>query len=180
VAGGWGEHWSLFRLRLPSVFYSWAIAAMVGLLAWKISRDSAESVLRLSPESLGEPANSRLALDSQAIVTGALAAILYLSFFSSYRYGRPYLTSSPETFWLFGLFLHWPGTRPGWPEMPCAGNLYCSPGWRWALAACTNPLPWSRRWAWAWLYVFNALVHKKCRGGKSSGPAGCAMGFAPG
>ncbi|MGH6638742.1 MAG: ArnT family glycosyltransferase, partial [Polaromonas sp.] len=35
---------------------------------------------------------------------GAIAAIIYLSFFTSYRYGRPYLTSSAETFWLFGVF----------------------------------------------------------------------------
>ena len=35
---------------------------------------------------------------------GAIAAIIYLSFFSTYRYGRPYLTSAPETFWLFGVF----------------------------------------------------------------------------
>lgn len=94
VAGGWGEHWSLFKMRLPSVFYSWATAGMVGLLAWKISR---EAIAADSPDT----AKSQ---QQQAIITGALAAILYLSFFSSYRYGRPFMTSAPETFWLFGIF----------------------------------------------------------------------------
>ena len=101
VAGGWGENWELFWLRLPSVFYSWAIAAMVGFLAWKISRDAALSDSSSTAETR---ALNFLQRNHQAIATGALAAILYLSFFSSYRYGRPYLTSSPETFWLFGIF----------------------------------------------------------------------------
>ena len=41
----------------------------------------------------------------RGVVEGAIAAIVFLSFFSTYRYGRPYLTSAPETFWLFGVFL---------------------------------------------------------------------------
>ena len=36
VAGGWGEHWTLLRLRLPSVIYLWATALVVGLLTRKI------------------------------------------------------------------------------------------------------------------------------------------------
>jgi 4-amino-4-deoxy-L-arabinose transferase-like glycosyltransferase len=35
VAGGWGEHWTLLNLRLPSIAYTWAIALMTALLAWK-------------------------------------------------------------------------------------------------------------------------------------------------
>ena len=38
VAGGWGEHWTLLRLRLPSVVYTWGITLMVALLTWKIIR----------------------------------------------------------------------------------------------------------------------------------------------
>ena len=90
LAGGWGDHWSLFNLRLPSVFYLWATALMVGLLTWKIARNNAGN---------GDEKNS------SAVTLGAIAAIVFLSFFSSYRYGRPYLTSAPETFWLCGVFL---------------------------------------------------------------------------
>ena len=86
VAGGWGEHWTLFNLRLPSVVYLWATALMVGLLARKVV------------------ANTQGQSKDQSIVAGAIAAIAFLSFFSTYRYGRPYLTSAPETFWLFGVF----------------------------------------------------------------------------
>jgi 4-amino-4-deoxy-L-arabinose transferase-like glycosyltransferase len=87
VAGGWGEHWTLFNLRLPSVLYLWATALMAGLLTWKIVRIK------------GDEKNAN------AVSLGAIAAIVFLSFFSTYRYGRPYLTSAPETFWLCGVFL---------------------------------------------------------------------------
>ena len=86
LAGGWGDHWSLFNLRLPSVMYLWATALMVGLLARKVV---------MSSTAQGK---------NQAMTIGAVAAIVFLSFFSTYRYGRPYLTSAPETFWLFGVF----------------------------------------------------------------------------
>ena len=99
VAGGWGEHWTLLNLRLPSVLYSWAIALMVGLLTWRIVRSDADTVTGAPPDAIPPERRNR-----HAIVMGAIAAIVYLSFFSSYRYGRPYLTSAPETFWLFGIF----------------------------------------------------------------------------
>ena len=93
VAGGWGEHWTLFNLRLPSMLYLWATALMVGLLTWKITRTSAPL----------EDSSSE-ATRHHAVSMGAIAAIVFLSFFSTYRYGRPYLTSAPETFWLCGVF----------------------------------------------------------------------------
>ena len=95
VAGGWGDHWTLFSLRLPSVVYLWATALMVGLLTRKIV------------------ANTQGQSKDHAIVAGTVAAIVFLSFFSTYRYGRPYLTSAPETFWLFGVFfaLAWSPAR---------------------------------------------------------------------
>ena len=104
VAGGWGEHWTLLRLRLPSVIYSWAIALMVGLLTWKMVRSDA------APLAGSDSASAR---QHHALTMGAIAAIVYLSFFTSYRYGRPYLTSAPETFWLFGVFfaLAWSPAR---------------------------------------------------------------------
>ncbi len=101
AAGDWGNHWTLWRLRLPSIAYTWATALMVGLLTWKIIRGERS-----------ENAADARALDSQkpyapqghAVSMGALAAIVFLSFFTTYRYGRPYMTSAPETFWLFGIF----------------------------------------------------------------------------
>ena len=93
VAGGWGDHWTLLNLRLPSVIYLWATALMGGLLTWKIISTQQQ------PEGPGEAPSSQ-----HAISMGAVAAIVFLSFFSTYRYGRPYLTSAPETFWLSGVF----------------------------------------------------------------------------
>ncbi len=73
VASGWGAHWSLLALRLPAVVYSFATAALLAFFAWRISGKRS---------------------------TGFLAAVLYLLYFSTFRYGRVYLTSAPETFWL--------------------------------------------------------------------------------
>ncbi|MBT9477330.1 glycosyl transferase [Polaromonas sp.] len=108
VAGGWGEHWTLLRLRMPSVIYSWGIALMVGLLTWKIVRSDAAPLSNANAN--GDSASAR---QHHALTMGAIAAIIYLSFFTSYRYGRPYLTSAPETFWLFGVFfaLAWSPAR---------------------------------------------------------------------
>ena len=44
VAGGWGDHWTLFNLRLPSVMYLWATALMVGLLTSKVALNSGGQV----------------------------------------------------------------------------------------------------------------------------------------
>ena len=95
VAGGWGEHWTLLNLRLPSLVYTWCIALMVGLLTWKIVRSDASTA-----RDAGTAEDSH----RHAMAMGAIATIVYLSFFTSYRYGRPYLTSAAETFWLFGVF----------------------------------------------------------------------------
>lgn len=74
-----GASWSLWNLRYPSVIYTLLTATLVYLLARKFSGDGTR---------------------------GCIAAFAYLSFFSTYRYGRPYLTNAPETFWLFlGYFL---------------------------------------------------------------------------
>ncbi|MGA2778602.1 MAG: phospholipid carrier-dependent glycosyltransferase [Steroidobacteraceae bacterium] len=78
-----GASWSLWNLRYPSVIYTLLTAALVFLLARKFSRDDSK---------------------------GLIAALAYLAFFSTYRYGRPYLTNAPETFWLFlayFLLLYW-------------------------------------------------------------------------
>ena len=79
LAGDWGQQWSLLALRLPSVAYTFMTTA---LLAWL--------TLRISGR----------------LRSACIAAALYLLFFSTFRYGRVYLTSAPETFW-FALPLFW-------------------------------------------------------------------------
>ena len=123
LAGGWGEHWTLLNLRLPSVLYLWGTALMVALLTWKclLSEVCADDCAA-SSQGTGSAAGTGASVQHRARVGGALAAIVFLSFFSTYRYGRPYLTSAPETFWLFGVFfaIAWSpekllGSRWKWP-----------------------------------------------------------------
>ena len=73
VVGNWGQSWSLFALRLPSVAYTFATTALLAFFAHRMSG---------------------------RVRTACIAAALYLLFFSTFRYGRAYLTSAPETFWL--------------------------------------------------------------------------------
>ena len=73
AAGQWGEHWNLWVLRLPSLVYTGLITAAIGYTTHAITRSQRSAVI---------------------------AACVYLGFFCTFRYGRPYLTSAPETFWL--------------------------------------------------------------------------------
>jgi len=80
---GWGSQWSLSTLRWPSLVYT-ALTAFFLFLA----------VRRFSGK----------------MQTGLLAGLVWLSFFASYRYGRPFLTDPPEVFWLslpFMALLYW-------------------------------------------------------------------------
>ncbi len=70
----WGCRWTLFDLRWPSVVYT----LLTGLLVYQLGHR-----LSARPE------------------TGWRAALIFLAFFSTYRYGRPFLTNPPEVFWLF-------------------------------------------------------------------------------
>ena len=74
VASDWGRDWQLFALRLPSVIYTLLTTAGIAFTVRGIT---------------------------QSTRTGLMAASIYLAFFCTFRYGRPYLTSAPETFWLF-------------------------------------------------------------------------------
>src|ERR1017187_5851690 len=79
----WGRNWTTWNLRYPNVIYTLLTALMAFLLAWKLSG---------------------------RLETGFIACLAFLAFFSTYRYGRPFLTSSPETFWCFLPFfvlLYW-------------------------------------------------------------------------
>ena len=80
---GWASQWSLSSLRWPSLAYT-ALTAFFLFLA----------VRRFSGKTQ----------------TGLLAGLVWLSFFASYRYGRPFLTDPPEVFWLslpFMALLYW-------------------------------------------------------------------------
>lgn len=77
-----GKHWTLWRIRLPNVLYTLATATLLLALLRKLTGEWR---------------------------SGALAVITYLAFYSTYRYGRPLLTDSPETFWLLlpGIAVLW-------------------------------------------------------------------------
>ena len=137
VAGDWGAHWTLFALRLPSVVYTLLTAAAV---AWFTQR------LR---------GNWR---------TGLLAAVLYLAFFSSFRYGRVYLTSAPETFWLALPMwtLLWSQLRSPSPAGSAwAGAKALFNGKRWAHI----PAPERTLWLWllVWLVIFSLPSQRSAR-----------------
>ncbi len=73
ASGDWSAQGSLFSLRWPSVAYTLLTTAALGWITLRISGQWR---------------------------TALLAAIIFLAFFSTYRYSRVYLTSAPETFWL--------------------------------------------------------------------------------
>lgn len=94
VAGQWGEHWTLAALRAPSLLYLLLICGGIVLS------------LRAATQRWRE---------------GLIAACVFLAFLSTFRYGRPYLTSAAETFWfslpLFALIIQrarLPAAGPGW------------------------------------------------------------------
>ena len=70
----WGNNWTLWNLRWPSVVYTLLTAALAFLIARALSG---------------------------RVETGLLALLTFLAFFSTYRYGRPFLTDAPSVFWLF-------------------------------------------------------------------------------
>ncbi len=83
VSTDWTKKWSLFDLRYPSVIYTLLVALMAFLLTRKYTGQ---------------------------FETAVLASVTYLSFFNVYRYGRPFLTEAPMSFWTFlpfFIFLFW-------------------------------------------------------------------------
>ena len=79
----WASEWSLIHLRWPSILYTGLTAFFLFL-----------AVRRFSGKTQ----------------TGLLAGLVWLSFFATYRYGRPFLTDPPEVFWLslpFLALLYW-------------------------------------------------------------------------
>lgn len=83
VSTGWGKDWTLWQLRYPSVIYTLLTAAMLFMLGRKLTGK---------------------------FETGFTAALTFLAFFTTYRFGRPFLTNPPEVFWIFLPFfvlLYW-------------------------------------------------------------------------
>lgn len=79
----WASNWTLESLRWPSVVYTGLTAFFLFL-----------AVRRFSGKTQ----------------TGILASLIWLSFFATYRYGRPFLTDPPEVFWItlpFFALLYW-------------------------------------------------------------------------
>jgi 4-amino-4-deoxy-L-arabinose transferase-like glycosyltransferase len=136
----WGKNWTLRHLRYPSVIYTLLTAMMVFLLGAKLSGrwetgfrahlDTAPAVTAEAPERghlvrFGRPmfigarewlSGGQSGQDVRAPgavsgwKTGCLALLAFLAFFSTYRYGRPFLTDPPDVFWLFLPFfvlLYW-------------------------------------------------------------------------
>ena len=92
AAGQWG--WDLFTLRLPYVLETLLTAGLVGWLA--------SQLIRVRPQ----------------LSHGLLAATLYLGFFATYRYGRPVLSSSIESLFLFGVCALAIIKLPSWKSCP--------------------------------------------------------------
>ena len=83
ASSNWGKNWTLWHLRYPSLIYTLLTGWLVFLLARKLSGQA---------------------------TTGLAAFLVFLAFFSTYRYGRPFLTDPPAVFWLFLPFfilLYW-------------------------------------------------------------------------
>jgi len=99
VSTGWGRSFGLWHLRYPCVAYTLLTGVLVFLLGRRL-RDAE---------------------------TGLVALLAYLAFFSTYRYGRPFLTNAPEVFWLFVPFfalLHWrPASLASRVAFPAAMGL---------------------------------------------------------
>ncbi len=93
ASGDWSAQASLFSLRWPSVAYTMLTTVALGWMTLRISGQWRSALL---------------------------AAIIFLAFFSTYRYSRVYLTSAPETFWLAlpMWYLLWQQSAPrrsAWP-----------------------------------------------------------------
>lgn len=87
----WGKNWTWWHLRYPSVLYTLLTTLLVFLLGERL-------------------ANSQGKHQQDSLETGFIAALTYLAFFSTYRFGRPFLVNPAEVFWFFLPFfsmLYW-------------------------------------------------------------------------
>lgn len=73
VATDWGRTFTLWRLRLPIVLVTFLCAMAAFLLGRRLG----------------------------GLAAGLLSAVVFLGWFSTFRYGRPFLTNLPETLFVF-------------------------------------------------------------------------------
>jgi 4-amino-4-deoxy-L-arabinose transferase-like glycosyltransferase len=98
-----GRVWSLWRLRLPIVAVTFLVAGVVFLLTRRLAR-------------------------VQGTAAGApwVATLSFLGFWSTFQYGRPFLTNLPETLFVFSAFalaLACPRRLEGWALWVAIGLL---------------------------------------------------------
>jgi 4-amino-4-deoxy-L-arabinose transferase-like glycosyltransferase len=83
LATDWGKKWDLWHLRYPSVIYTLLTALLVFVLTRRLTA---------------------------RLETAFVATLTFLAFFTTYRFGRPFLTDPGIVFWLFLPFfalLYW-------------------------------------------------------------------------
>ena len=73
LVSDWGRHWNQAALRAPSLLYTLLTS---GAILWSVQKITGN------------------------LRSACVAACVYLAFFCTFRFGRTYLTSAPETFWL--------------------------------------------------------------------------------
>jgi hypothetical protein len=116
ISTQWARAWSLTRLRWPGTVYTLLTGVLIGLLAWKIAGTQG-----------GPDGGSWCRLE-----TGITAVLAYLAFFSTYRYGRPFLTNAPEVFWVTACFfpILWRAvsSRRDWLSWSWTGFFGCAAG----------------------------------------------------
>jgi 4-amino-4-deoxy-L-arabinose transferase-like glycosyltransferase len=126
-----GQDWTLWRLRYPSVIYTLFTAWLVALLAWRLSHKSE---------------------------LGFFAALTFLAFFSSYRYGRPFLVNPAETFWLFLPFftlLYWRDTAFASIRLPWLLGIEIGIGLLYKSFALLAPVGLGLAWWYLYLGDYN-------------------------
>lgn len=99
ISTAWAKNWTLWNLRYPNVLYTLFTALIVALLGKQLAKKKE---------------------------TGLLAGLIFLSFFGTFRYGRCFLTSAPEVFWLSlpcFLLLAWPRLMSSWKAVPALGMI---------------------------------------------------------
>jgi 4-amino-4-deoxy-L-arabinose transferase-like glycosyltransferase len=98
VATDWGSNWTLFRLRVPVVLFTFATAVLTFWLSRKLGYERE---------------------------TAWISALTFLGFYSSFQYGRPFLINSPETFFVFLSFALVLVFRESWFAAGIALGIAC-------------------------------------------------------
>lgn len=96
LAGGTGDGWALWQLRLPVLLLTFATAGVAGVLATRLARDRR---------------------------VGWLAALLFLGFRATIQHGRPFLTNPGEVLFLAAPLLLLVDRRPSGPRLALLAGL---------------------------------------------------------